>query len=172
INAFRLERQDGGIAAGEIGGDAEFSRDARRRPQSVEMDVHAAYGETRPSGCYRPASPTAAEVNQDLACASCAIYASGRPPWNRVSRKLASGAPIEVAVRIHDPVVDELVDWTWSCPRRQRSHVQGLGFAPRFLGKYGDRSFDRNFVPRFADQVSIGAAQVCAMHGTAQQGDD
>ena len=104
-----------------------------------------------------PASPAATDVEQDFA-----FTVAERPMRNRIPRQTASNAPIEISIRIHNPVVYERIDGLRACSILSglwaTRHVERNRLATRMLGKEGDALLYRKMVILLAQKrVRTGA---------------
>lgn len=170
IDAARLKWQVFGVAANEIRARAKLLRNVRSGGQRVNVHVSADWDEASARGGDAPTSPTATDVDHDLAFAGAEW-----PVWNWIAGKPAARAPVQISIRVHDPIVHKRIDlFALRCSvravagMRTRAHVERNGFAAGIFRENRNTIFEGELMRAFADQGAVLDAEFGVVVGARE----
>jgi len=148
------------VAANEIGAHVELSRNAASSSERVNVHVRADRCEARARRGDTPTSPTASDIDENLP-----VTGPERPIRNWIPGKPAADAPVQISIRVHDPIVYEGVDWL--APRFMlagdgrltRRQVERDRFAARIFRENRNAIFDRELMRTLTDKDAVFGAE-------------
>jgi hypothetical protein len=128
---------------------------AASRGKSVYVNVDPDGFETCLGGGNAPAPPAAPDIHQHLT-----IAAKKRPTRNWVAPEAAPRSPVEISIRIHQPVAYEGIDRAISSQILARRHVLRDRFSPYIISEDRNAIFNGEMMSVIALEAAIMRTQI------------